>query len=217
MHMEQEREAVAAACRRIAERGLVVGTAGNVSLRVGDQIAVTATGAQLATLTAEQVTVVDLAGNVVDGELAPTSALGLHRLVYESTGAGAVAHAHALASTAVSNTHTELPPVHYMTVALGGPVRVAPYATFGSDELASNVNEALQGRFAALMENHGSVAHGNTLDQAVDRLELVEWLAELYCRSTAVGKPRVLAEAELHDVLRAAMSRNYGTTQKAEK
>jgi L-fuculose-phosphate aldolase len=217
MLLRGEREALASASRRVADAGLVVGTAGNLSLRRDDRVVVTPTGGVLAELTAEMTTVVDLDGALVDGELAPTSELPLHLAVYRATGAGAVAHAHALASTAVSVTCDELPAVHYTLLQLGGPVRVAPYATFGSPELADNVVHALDGRVAALMQNHGSVAHGRDVAEACDRLELLEWHAELYSRSMALGSPRVLSEAELHAVLLAALDKGYGTTRPAER
>jgi L-fuculose-phosphate aldolase len=128
-----------------------------------------------------------------------------------------VAHAHALASTAVSCTHDELPAVHYTILQLGGPIRVAPYATFGSEELAAYVRTALRGRSAALMQNHGSVAHGRSVTEACERLELLEWQAELFSRATALGTPRVLSDKELEGVILAALSKNYGTTQKIDK
>ena len=212
-----EREQLAAASRRVGEGGLVVGTAGNLSVRCSDDhVAVTATGGVLAELTAEMTTVVDLDGKHVDGELAPTSEVPLHLSVYASTDARAVAHAHALASTAVACTHDELPAVHYTILQLGGSVRVAPYATFGSEELAANVTAALAGRNAALMENHGSVAYGRTLTEACERLELLEWLSELYSRSVALGKPRILTDGDLEAVILAAINKGYGTTRKAE-
>lgn len=212
-----ERDELAAACRRVAEQGLVVGTAGNLSLRAGDHVVITPTGGVLGELTGRDMSVVDLDGNLVDGELAPTSEVPLHLGIYRTQlGASAVAHAHALASTAVSCTHDELPPIHYTILQLGGAIRVAPYATFGSDELAANVAQALEGRTAALMQNHGSVAYGRTIAEACDRLELLEWHAELFQRSVALGTPRVMTDKELEDVVLAAISRNYGTTQKAK-
>ena len=212
-----ERERLAAASRRIAEGGLVVGTAGNLSVRCDDQVVVTPTGGVLAELTAEMTSVVDLEGNLVDGDLAPTSELPLHLGIYATTTAGAIAHAHALASTAVSCTHDELPAIHYTILQLGGTIRVAPYATFGSDALAANVTAALEGRTAALMQNHGSVAYGRSIDEACERLELLEWQAELYSRAVALGRPRVLSDGELEAVIVAALSKNYGTVRKVER
>jgi L-fuculose-phosphate aldolase len=139
-----EREAVASASRHLAEKGLVIGTAGNISARQGDLIAVTPTGADLGDVTAEMVTVIDLVGNVVDGDLAPTSEVPLHTGIYAATNAVAITHAHAMASTALSCCYDELPALHYSCLGLGGAPRTAPYATFGSQELAENVIEALK-------------------------------------------------------------------------
>jgi L-fuculose-phosphate aldolase len=192
-----ERAALAAAGRRLAAGGLVLGTAGNLSVRVGEHVVVTASGTELGALTPDLVSVVDQDGVVVEGDPKPTSELPLHLAVYRGTGATAVAHAHAMSSIAVGCTHDVLPPVHYMTLLLGGVVRVAPYATFGSAALAEGVASALRDRRAALMRNHGSVAVGADIDEACERLELVEWLAEVYRRAAALGSPTLLTEEEL--------------------
>lgn len=209
-----ERERLASASRRIAASGMVTGTAGNLSVRCDDHVVLTPTGGVLGELTAEMMSVVDLDGAHVDGDLAPTSELPLHLGIYQTTGAGAIAHAHALASTAVSCTCDELPAIHYTILQLGGAVRVAPYATFGSDELAANVRAALEGRNAALMQNHGSVAYGSSIEEAVERLEALEWHAELYSRAIALGKPRALTDKDLEAVILAAISKGYGSTRK---
>ncbi|MDQ1361112.1 MAG: L-fuculose-phosphate aldolase [Acidimicrobiaceae bacterium] len=213
--LADEREAVASASRHLAQRGLVIGTAGNISARKGDHVAVTPTGADLATVTAEMVTVIDLEGAVVDGDLAPTSEVPLHTGIYADTNALAITHAHAMASTALSCTHDELLALHYSCLGLGGTPRTAAYATFGSQELADNVIEALKGRNAAMMQNHGSVAYGTTMEQAIERLELLEWLAELYWRASSLGTPRVLTDKDFEAIIMSAMERGYGTTKKA--
>ena len=211
------REQVAAAARRVAAEGLVVGSAGNLSLREGDRVAVTASGVDLATCTAEQVTEVDLEGRVLAGSLQPTSELALHLGVYADTGTTAVVHSHAPWSTAVACVLDELPVLHYQQLTLGGAVRVAPYATFGSAELAAHVRAALVDRQAALMANHGSVALGASLDQAVEHALLLEWLAALHHRASTLGTPRPLTEAEQHAVVLAAISRSYGTPQPVQE
>src|SRR6202161_2365457 len=212
-----EREGVAGASRHLAETGLVIGTAGNISARQGDLIAVTPTGSDLGTVTAEMITVIDLAGAVVDGALAPTSEVPLHTGIYAATNALAVTHAHAMASTALSCCFDELPAVHYSCRVLGGSARTAPYATFGSQELADNVIEALKGRNAAMMQNHGSVAYGATMDQAVERLELLEGLAERFCRASSMGTPRVLTDKDFEAIITAAIERGYGAMKKVDK
>jgi L-fuculose-phosphate aldolase len=217
MTHERLRDDVAAAARRLAHEGLLVGTAGNVSARVGDLVGVTASGVVLAGCRAEDVTVVTPAGELVEGELRPTSELALHLGVYAETGTAAVVHTHAPWSTAVACVLEELPVVHYQQLLLGGAIRVAPYATFGSTELAASVREALDGRQAALMGNHGSVAIGASLDAAVENALLLEWLAALHHRASALGTPRELTAEEQEDVIRAAVSRGYGTVQQLQE
>ncbi|MFF4584939.1 class II aldolase/adducin family protein [Streptomyces sp. NPDC001388] len=211
--LSQERTAVADACRRLGAEGLLIGTAGNVSVRVADRVAVTATGAVLADLTPDQVTVVDLDGKTVAGTFEPTSELDLHLGVHRRRGAGAVVHTHAPNATAVACVLDELPCIHYQLLALGGTVRVAPYATFGTPELAESVLTALDGRSAALMANHGAVTHATTLDQAVEHALLLEWACGVYRRAAAMGRPRALDEQQQLAVIEAAIARNYGTTR----
>jgi L-fuculose-phosphate aldolase len=210
---DQLRAAVASAARRLALEGLLIGTAGNVSMRSGDRVAVTPSGLDLAACRLEDVAVVSLAGRVLTGRLQPTSELGLHLGVYADTDAGAVVHTHAPYSTALACVLDELPVVHYQQLLLGGSVRVAPYATFGTPELAAHVRDALAGRQAALMASHGSVTVGATLEQAVDHALLLEWLAALYHRASALGTVRVLSEEDQVAVITAALARGYGTPQ----
>jgi L-fuculose-phosphate aldolase len=214
--LEKERAALAAACHRVAAKGLVTGTAGNLSIRAGEHVVITPTGGVLEDLTPEMMTVIDFDAQIVDGDLAPTSETELHLLVYKSSFAKAVAHAHGLASTAVACTHTELPVIHYSQLMLGGSVRTAPYATFGSPELAKNVVSALEGKTAALMANHGSVAHGQTIEGACETLEMLEWCCELYTRANTLGTPTLLTDEDLQKVIEAAMKRGYGSTKKVE-
>jgi L-fuculose-phosphate aldolase len=212
--LDAVREQVAAASRRLAAEGLVLGTAGNVSARHGDEVAITPTGAVLAKLEPEHVSVVDLDGEQVDGDLAPTSELDLHLGVYRRYDAGAVVHTHAPMATALSCVLDELPCVHYQMLLLGGPVPVAPYATFGTPELATSVLDALDGHRAALMANHGAIAHAQGLDEALELSLLLEWACTVYWRAAAIGEPRALGAEEREAVVEAALSRGYGTTHR---
>ena len=213
--LEREREAVAGACRRLAEAGLVVGTAGNVSARAGENVAISPTGAPLAEVSSSQVTVVDLDGAVVEGELEPSSELDLHLGVYRGPGTGAVVHTHAPMATALSCVVDEVPCVHYQMLLLGGAVPVAPYATFGSRELAAAVVTALEGRTAALMANHGAITVGVDVNQAVELSLLLEWACTVYWRAAALGTPRVLDRDQRERVIAAASERGYGATKPA--
>ncbi|WUK28782.1 class II aldolase/adducin family protein [Streptomyces sp. NBC_00370] len=193
---------VVATARRTAAEGLVVGTSGNVSARVGDLVLVTPSAVPYDRLTPDDTVAVRLDGEQVAGSLPPTSELPLHLAVYRSTPAAAVVHTHAVHATAVSTLVPELPLIHYMAAALGGPVRVAPYATYGTDQLATYMLEALRDRSACLLRNHGTVAHGATLDQAYDRTAQLEWMCRLWLTASAVPghTPTLLSEAELAEV-----------------
>ncbi|MFF3796740.1 class II aldolase/adducin family protein [Streptomyces sp. NPDC002134] len=179
-------EELVATARRTVADGLVVGTSGNVSVRVGDTVLVTPSGVPYDRLTPHDVTGVGLDGRQVLGRLVPTSELPMHLAVYGATDARAVVHTHAVHATAVSTLVTELPTVHYMAAALGGPVRVAPYAAYGTDELAANALRALADRTGCLLRNHGALTYGATLDQAYDRMAQLEWMCRLWLAASSV-------------------------------
>jgi L-fuculose-phosphate aldolase len=118
-------------------------------------------------------------------------------------------------ATALSCVLEEVPCLHYQMLLLGGSVRVARYATFGTPELAEEVVEALEGRTAALMANHGAIAYGQDIDQAVDFSLLLEWACTVYWRASAIGAPRVLDQSQRAAVVTAALERDYGATRPA--
>lgn len=217
--MHPLRAHVATACHRLADSGLLIGTSGNVSASDGKIVAITPTGADLATLDAHAVTVVDLAGTVVEGTLVPTSEMSLHLGIYQNameSGIRAVVHTHSPAATSLGLVVDELPVVHYAQLALGGTIRVAPFETFGTPALARVVGSALDGRLAALMANHGSVTLGHTLDTAVENALLLEWLCDIYSRARAIGEPTTLSPSQRQDVIEHATNIGYGTIQDLE-
>ncbi|MFE7569443.1 class II aldolase/adducin family protein [Streptomyces sp. NPDC057539] len=206
---QQNQDAIAGAwhelvatAQRTAGEGLVVGTSGNVSVRIGELILVTPSGVPYDQLTAEDTVGVDLEGRQVLGEFTPTSELPLHLAVYRNTSATALVHTHAVHATAVSTLVPELPLIHYMAAALGGSVRVAPYALYGSDELAGHMLHALRDRNACLLQNHGTVAYGDSLAQAYDRTAQLEWMCRLWLTASSLpGRtPTLLTEAQLDEV-----------------
>lgn len=205
MLLEDERRELCAFGRRIVEGGLVVGASGNLSARSGSLVAVTPSGAPLERITPDDCVVVDLAGAVVEGARKPSSETPMHLALYESDpAAGAVVHTHAVFGAVVATTLPVLPAIHYNVLLLGGhDVRVAPYATYGTPELAASVRAALAGgRSGALLANHGGVTLGRDLTEAYDRTRILEWLCEVYVRALGVGTPNVLTAAELAAVER---------------
>ncbi|MFI7387710.1 class II aldolase/adducin family protein [Streptomyces sp. NPDC049813] len=208
--LEQAWQELVTTARRTVSDGLVVGTSGNVSVRVGDTVLVTPSGVPYDRLGPGDLLAVGLDGERRAGTLAPTSELPMHLALYRHTDARAVVHTHAVHATAVSTLVTELPAVHYMTAALGGLVRVAPYATYGTEELARNMLAALAGRSGCLLRNHGTVTHGPTLDAAYDRTAQLEWMCRLWLTAHSVpGRtPSLLTEEQLDTV--AERLRGYG-------
>jgi L-fuculose-phosphate aldolase len=201
MLLQAEREAVVRVCRDLSATGLVVGTAGNVSVRAGDLVAVTPSGVDYADLSAADVGVHRLDGTPVEASLAPTSELPLHLAVYGAYAPGAVVHTHSVAATAVATLEDELPAIHYYVAMFGGTVRVAPYATYGTDELARNVVAALRERSACLMGSHGAVTTGPDLKTAHDRAVYLEWVCDVYLRAASAGRPRLLPPEEIETVI----------------
>jgi L-fuculose-phosphate aldolase len=209
-------------CGQLAADGLVVGTSGNVSARcsdercsddqAGDLIAVTPSGLDYPELSADLVGVHRSDGSAVEAPLQPSSEMPLHLSVYAATDAAAIVHTHSPAATAVSALADELPAIHYQVAAFGGTVAVAPYATYGTAELAANVVTALRGRTACLMANHGAVTIGPDLKTAYTRAAYLEWLCDVYLRAAAAGTPRLLPAAEIDRV--AGKFAGYGQSRR---
>ncbi|NLU85081.1 class II aldolase/adducin family protein [Rhodococcus sp. HNM0569] len=213
MTVEALRADVVAACHDLARRGLVHGTAGNVSAREGDLVAVTATGVVLADASQDDITIVTVDGTRVEGSFAPTSEIGIHLGVYRDGDARAVVHAHSSTAVALTLVADELPPVHYQQLTLGGTIPVVPFAPFGSTELADATRRALQGRTAALLAHHGSLAIGPTLPAALENLTLLDWLCRIYLDAAAVARPRALSPDQLQAVVEQAIRLRYGNRQ----
>jgi L-fuculose-phosphate aldolase len=204
-----ERADVCRFARRMLGDGLVVGRSGNVSVRAGDLVAVTPTGVDADALEPDDVPVVDLDGTVVAGRLLPTSELRLHLAAYAAdSGRRAVVHTHAPHATAVGLLVDTVPPVHYVLGLLGDEVPVAPYATYGTEELARHAVAALAGRSGCLLRNHGTVAVGGDLAEAYERTVQLEWACRVWLLARAAGEPALLPDGELRQV--AAKLRTYG-------
>ncbi len=208
MLLARERRLVVEYAQRLRPDGLVVLTAGNISVRSGDLVAVTPASFDYDELTPELISVIHMDGGAAEPGLPPSSEVPMHLAVYDAApDAGAVVHTHAPYASALSTVVDELPALHYLIAELGGPVRVAPYATYGSEELAGNVARAIEGRTAALLGNHGTIAFGDTLERAYSRTLLLEWLSALYLRSRLLGEPRLLPDDEIDRVAKKLGSR----------
>ncbi len=208
MLLENERVQLVEFSQRMQADQLTVGTSGNLSVRSGDYVAITPSGIAYETLTPESICVISLDGKRADGYLEPSSEVPMHTLVYQHTDAAAVVHTHPAYASTLSALISELPAVHYMVALLGGPVRVAPYATYGSRELAENSVTAMDGRYGALLANHGATTYGESLAKAYTRSLYLEWLCRMYYQARLFGEPNILPNDEIERVAKKLES--YG-------
>ncbi|NBC17011.1 MAG: class II aldolase [Bacteroidetes bacterium] len=208
---------VARTARRMHEQGLSSGTSGNVSARREDRVWITPSGVPYARLAADRIVPLALDGSVLgDASDAPSSEWRLHCGIYRARpDAGAVVHTHSPHATALACLREDLPAFHYMVAVAGGAsIRCAPYATYGTPELAAHAVAALDGRTACLLANHGVVTLGATPDAALALAREVETLARQYLLARQVGAPVILDDDEMNRVLERFAS--YGASAKAD-
>jgi len=203
MLLEDERAQIAVLGVQLEAEGILSGTAGNISARVGDYVAITPSGMPYPSVGPRDVTVVDLAGNIVEGERRPSSELYLHLGVYRArVDAQAVVHTHSPFATVLAVLGWTLPAAHYAIAVLDTrEVPIVGYATYGTGDLAENVAQALPGGSrAVLLANHGAVALGPDLAQAADGARLLESLAHTYYHAKVAGEPVILPDEEIDRV-----------------
>jgi len=192
---------------RLLDDGLAIGTAGNLSLRLGDTVLITPSGIGYRDLTPSDICPVTLTAVAPD---TASSELPLHLAVYGATDAAAIVHTHSPEVVALSAVRDHLPAIHYAITGLGGPIRVAAYQRFGSHDLAAAAVAALADRRAVILRNHGAVTYGASLAQAYDRALLLEWLARVYRMACSLGEPNILSTADLDEVAGEMRRRRYG-------
>jgi L-fuculose-phosphate aldolase len=195
------REAIVAGYRALDSSGLMHGSAGNVSARVGDTMLITPSGIDTARLTAEGLVAMSLDGRVQGAGL-PSSEWRMHAGVYlRHPQAQAIVHTHADACVALACLRRDLPAFHYMVAGFGGDdVRCAAYAPFGSQRLAGLAADALEARTACLLANHGMLARGATVMAAVAATRRLETLCRQYLLALQAGEPVLLDADELREV-----------------
>lgn len=216
MRHQKLREEVAEVARRMVSCGLVSGTSGNVSARTPDgDVLITPSGLDYGVLEPEDMVLVNLKGQVLEGSLEPSSETPMHTGIYRSRPqVDAVVHTHARYATTLSCLGWEIPPVHYMLTALSsdGRVPLAPYATYGTEELARYASEALgEPHHACLLQNHGTIAVGESADEAFARTLILEEMAEIYYRARVVGEPILLTSEQVQEV--ATKIASYGQSK----
>jgi len=196
------RTSLAALARESVHCGLNQGTSGNVSVRSREGFLITPSGQNMASLTADDMVEMTLAGEVV-GAGKPSSEWRFHRDIYATFAtAEAIVHAHSPFAVALACLRRDMPSFHYMVAMAGGvDIRCAAYATFGTQALSDAVLAALQDRRACLMANHGLVAWSRSLSAALALANEVEALCGQYLRACQIGEPVLLSDAEMREVL----------------
>ncbi len=202
------REQVVKAAQDMAAMGLSPGRSGNVSARIEGEagapaMVITPTGIPYVDLTPASIVRVEPDGSVAPNQLKPSSEWHFHLAIYKAYGAaGGIVHTHSQAATALACTHRRIPAFHYMVAIAGGAdIRCAEYATFGTPELADAVVQALDGRWACLMANHGQVAYSACPASALTLAQEVETLAAQYVQVLSIGGGHILDTEEMARVL----------------
>ena len=202
MSNEQKlRAALLDVSRRMVELGLNRGTAGNASVRCGEGLLITPSALPVSEMTASNMVQMTLDGKVLQGGK-PSSEWRFHCDILKARPEiGAVLHSHSPFATTLACLRREVPAVHYMIALAGGDsIRCMPYSLFGEQQLSDDALEALQGRKACLLGNHGMIALGVDLDDALVVAQEVEFLCEIYWRTLSLGEPKLLTAQQMHEV-----------------
>lgn len=200
MLMQAEREQIVEYGKKLVTTGLTKGTGGNLSIynREKGLMAISPSGIDYFKIKPEDVVVLTVEGEKVEGDKTPSSELEMHRLLYAGRDdIDAVIHTHTMYATTLSCLNWELPAVHYLVAFAGLDVRCAKYATYGTRELAENAFEAMKDRKAVLLANHGLLAGAKDLLNAFNITEEIEYCAELYYRTKCIGEPVILPVEEM--------------------
>ncbi len=204
MLLQKERELVVEYGKKLLESGLTTGTGGNLSIFNRDQglVAISPSGLDYRLSTPEDIVVINLNGNIKNSDRKPSSEYGFHTILYKERGdVNAVVHTHSVYATTVACLNMELPAVHYLVGFAGRKVPLAPYATFGTPELADNVIKTIGNFNAVLLANHGLITVGREIGNAFDAAEELELVARIYIQALSVGKPVIVPDDEMDKVI----------------
>jgi len=212
MILEKERQLIVEYGKKLLENNLTTGTGGNLSILNRDQnlLAISPSGVDYYQTTKEDIVILDLEKNIIEGNNKPSSELAMHLTVYKNRkDINSVVHTHSIFATSVACLNIDLPPVHYMIAVAGDKVPCADYASFGTDKLAQNAVESLGNKYkAVLLSNHGLLSCGKDISEAFNIAEEIEYVAEVYLRTKAVGDPVIISSEEMNKMETAF--KNYG-------
>ena len=218
MILETEREKFVEIGKRMLEARLTTGTGGNLSIfnREENLIAIKPSGVPYQSIQAQDVVVLRPDGEKVDGILKPSSETKFHLAIYHARqDVDAILHSHQVHATTIACMGIELPAVHYLLAFSGDKVPLAPYATFGTQALSDNILSVLGKYKACLLENHGLITLGASLDEAFDIAEALELVAQIYIQAKSIGQPKILNSEQMNVVIEKF--KTYGKQNIEEK
>lgn len=203
MLLQKEREEIVAYGKKMISSGLTKGTGGNISIFNREQglIAISPSGLEYYGTKPEDVVIVNLDGEVVEGARKPSSELDMHLIYYRNReDINALVHTHSPYAKTIATLGWELPAVSYLIAFAGPNVRCAPYETFGTRQLAEAAFEGMIDRRAVLLANHGLMAGANNIKMAFTVAEEIEFCAQIYYQTKSVGEPKLLPEDEMENL-----------------
>jgi len=210
---ETSRAEIVAIGQNMMQLGLVAGTWGNISMRVPNSayIAITPSGMDYLSLVPENIVILDLAGNIIDGANIPSSETKLHLAVYlKRSDVNAIVHTHSVYASACAVANKPIPPIiEDLVQMVGGSVDVAPYALPGTQAVADNAVKALAQKFAVLLESHGVVGVGSNLKDAFTVCTLVEKSAQIFINAQILGGAKILSDDDV-ELMHHYFKEKYG-------
>ncbi|MEQ1938060.1 class II aldolase/adducin family protein [Mesorhizobium sp. CN5-321] len=210
------REEMVAICRRMNSSGINQGTAGNLSVRSGDGFLITPSSLPYDTMTPDDIVEMDFSGTYAGRR--PSSEWRFHRDILKARqDIDVVLHCHSIYATTLACHHKTIPSFHYMTGVAGGTtIRCSRYATFGTQELSDAALEALEGRLACLLGQHGQISLGKSMESALWLAVEVETLSRVYVQALTLGEPPILPDEEMERVIAQMKRMSYGFGPEAE-
>jgi L-fuculose-phosphate aldolase len=218
MILEKERIDVVAYCKKLIISGLTKGTGGNISIynREEKLMAISPSGIDYFETEPEDIVIIDINGKIIDSKRKPSSEHELHRIFYKNRqDISAVVHTHSVYSSVLATLREPLPASSYLVAFSGLDVQCAPYASFGSMELAELTFEAMVDRNAVLMANHGLLTGGKDILNAFNIAEQIEHCAEVYVKARSIGTPVILDNKEMEKMIRV-FNDSYGQRKEKE-
>ncbi len=214
------REEVTRVASRMSASGLSPMTSGNVSARTTEnEVLITPSGMDYEDLEPKDIVMVSLEGELLEGTLEPSTEFPMHAGLYrDNPNIGGVVHTHSPYATTLACMALEIPPVHYMIAAISteGRVPLAPYATYGTEELARHASETLgDSGSVCLLQNHGTIAVADSVSVAYSKTEILEEVAGIYYRTLVAGEPVILDAEQIADTRIKIV--HYGNHRKASE